>query len=322
MEQHTEADLQNLEQEAWNLKKRFLETVAPYRSDLWRYCRKLTGSPWDAEDLVQETLLKALASLGQIWQPVFPKSYLFRIATNTWINQCRRDNRFELSSYDEEWDDSNRSGHISDFEVYESIELLVHRLSPKQAAAILLAEVFHFTAKETADMLATTEGAMKSLLHRARKNLRSMQTNDEKNRESRSVLEREYPMPDRKVIDSIIDAFHKRDPEAMAALFSEYAYNDIVHVGQEFGRETIKKYSVRDTFLHWSGALKAFFRMLWDRPVVIVLIDTNQGWQLKSVIYLETLDCSIVYKKEYYFCEDLLLEAAKELDVKLHERGW
>ncbi|MBD3921953.1 RNA polymerase sigma factor [Paenibacillus sp. PR3] len=50
----------------------------------------LTKSPWDAEDLMQEAVMKAYAILPQLHQPLQPKAYLFRIASNTWIDQCRR----------------------------------------------------------------------------------------------------------------------------------------------------------------------------------------------------------------------------------------
>lgn len=323
MVQQTDNDLQALAQGAWDLKKRFLEFIEPYRTDLWRYCRSLTGCPWDAEDLVQETLLKALSSLGQIWQPLFPKSYLFRIATNTWINQCRRNQRIQFTVFEEELGHADQAEEQNRFAVYESIEWLVRKLPPKQACTVLLIEVFRFTSKETAEMLGSTEGAVKALLHRARKNLESWQQNgmSESDANSVSAQKGESPMINQQVIDRMIETFHQRDPDAMAMLFAENAHNDIVHVGQEYGRETIRKYSIRDTFDHWTSELKAHFQVLWGRPVLIVLIDTATGWQLKSILYLETEGDSIVYKKEYYFCEDLLDEAAKELNVAVHDRG-
>ncbi|MCK9907264.1 RNA polymerase sigma factor, partial [Frankia sp. Cpl3] len=66
----------------------FLTVIEPHRAALWKYCRYLTGSPWDGEDLFQQTLLKAYAALSQMWQPVVPKTYLFRIASHTWIDHC------------------------------------------------------------------------------------------------------------------------------------------------------------------------------------------------------------------------------------------
>lgn len=44
--------------EVRSLRRRFLEVLEPHRADLYRFCRGLTGSPWDAEDLAQESLLR------------------------------------------------------------------------------------------------------------------------------------------------------------------------------------------------------------------------------------------------------------------------
>jgi RNA polymerase sigma factor (sigma-70 family) len=72
------------------IRKQFEAMVAAHRPALWRYCHRLTGSAWDAEDLAQETLAKAFARLAYFWQPLEGKAYLFRIATNTWIDSHRR----------------------------------------------------------------------------------------------------------------------------------------------------------------------------------------------------------------------------------------
>jgi RNA polymerase sigma-70 factor, ECF subfamily len=73
------------------LGHRFVERTEPLRPGLHRYCRSLTGSVWDAEDLVQDTLLRAFAKLGEIRQEIAsPKAYLLRIASNLWIDRVRR----------------------------------------------------------------------------------------------------------------------------------------------------------------------------------------------------------------------------------------
>jgi RNA polymerase sigma-70 factor (ECF subfamily) len=75
-------------QQSWH---RFLQRTESLRPDLHRYCRSLTGSVWDAEDLVQDTLLRGFAKLGEFSNPIDnPKAYLFRIATNLWVDRFRR----------------------------------------------------------------------------------------------------------------------------------------------------------------------------------------------------------------------------------------
>ena|SRR5690606_31254446 len=72
----------------------FLETYQPLRGELYRYCRHLTQSPWDAEDLVQDTLARAFVTLGQMGDPPpNPRAWLFRVASNLWIDRLRRARR-------------------------------------------------------------------------------------------------------------------------------------------------------------------------------------------------------------------------------------
>src|SRR3954462_9592697 len=72
--------------------RRFSQTFEPVRPELYRYCRHLTRSPWDAEDLAQDTLARALVTLATQLQPEIenPRSWLFRVATNLYIDRTRR----------------------------------------------------------------------------------------------------------------------------------------------------------------------------------------------------------------------------------------
>jgi RNA polymerase sigma-70 factor (ECF subfamily) len=73
---------------AWH---RYIDLLAPLRPALHGYCRRLAGNVWDAEDLVQDTLLRAFGTFGCVHVPVDnPRPYLLRIATNLWIDTMRR----------------------------------------------------------------------------------------------------------------------------------------------------------------------------------------------------------------------------------------
>ncbi|WP_067840620.1 RNA polymerase sigma factor [Amphibacillus sediminis] len=306
-------ELQDLEREAWQLKKQFLKVIEPYRTELWRYCHYLTNSPWDAEDLAQETLMKAFASLGQIWQPLKPKNYLFRIATNTWINQYRKKKIEEIAWHD---DMTDQAASIK-FDVTESIETLVHNLPLRQVVVIILIDVFDFTAKETAELISSTEGAVKAALHRARYKLQS-------------ISKATPPIPDNPikqatdtdslVINAFVNAFNARNPNAMAALLDENAYHDIIHVGQELGKDIIQKYSITDEFKDPTIEQQhAEVRKLWGRTVVAILIKQNDELQLNDIIYLKTEQDRIVFFSHYYFCQDFLEEAANAFNIPVQK---
>src|ERR1700743_347701 len=84
----TSNELAGSVQSSWT---QFLGTFEPLRTDLYRYCRHLTRSPGYAEDLAQDTLARAFVTLGQMGQaPPNPRAWLFRVASNLWIDQLRR----------------------------------------------------------------------------------------------------------------------------------------------------------------------------------------------------------------------------------------
>ena len=66
--------------------RNYLDSLAQYRPDLHRYCRRLTGNVWDGEDLMQDTLVRVFSMLGKIDANLEnPRAYLIRTATNLWI---------------------------------------------------------------------------------------------------------------------------------------------------------------------------------------------------------------------------------------------
>src|SRR5689334_4472536 len=82
-----EAALASVLRSSWH---GFLDTYEPLRSDLYRYCRHLTRSPWDAEDLAQDAMARAFVTLGQMGEPPpNPRAWLFRVASNLWLDHLR-----------------------------------------------------------------------------------------------------------------------------------------------------------------------------------------------------------------------------------------
>src|SRR5512147_3244234 len=81
-------DLNGTLRAAW---QRFSLEYEPLRPELYRYCRHLTRSPWDAEDMAQETLARAFVALGRMTEPPHsPRAWLFRVASNLWLNRVRQ----------------------------------------------------------------------------------------------------------------------------------------------------------------------------------------------------------------------------------------
>ncbi|UOK64896.1 RNA polymerase sigma factor [Paenibacillus sp. OVF10] len=139
---------------------------------LYAYCLSLTKSVPETEDLVQETCLKVLSSrvvgTSGMNKDINWEAYLIRIARNSWIDILRQRERLaykldSLKPFLHEMEEERR------FEELESaVQLLVNALPPWQRVIYVLRELMGYKAAETAEMLDTTEGAVKAALSRAR----------------------------------------------------------------------------------------------------------------------------------------------------------
>lgn len=316
--------LQMIEQ-VRKLHHQFDALIEPLRDDLWRYCHYVTGSPWDGEDLFQETLIKAYGMLHQRWHPTNTKSYLFRMATNTWIDHCRKQ-KIELGELDEAQVEGEAD--VDSLELEEAIDSVVSMLPPRQAAAFILMDVFHFKGEEVASMLNTTPKGVYASAARARHTLKkrsnyttqSDQTSDSvhsgnvNNRESVYSHQRSHPMSSdkRKVIDAYLTAFNSGDVEGLIDLYSDYAHNETTPGFQEYSKQEMRSGSMQSGML---GAVVAEEKLLWGRPAIVTLAKTDEGLQLHDVQYHIVENGKIVRHKSYFFCKQFMLAAAKELNV-------
>lgn len=165
----------------------FAEQAMPLMGSLYSGALRMTRNPADAEDLVQETYLKAYRAFGSFQEGTNLKAWLYRILTNTFINTYRaKKRRPDESDLDEVEDlylyrrlggleavEAGRSAedelldHVTDVEVKQAIESL-----PEQfRVAVLLADVEGFSYKEIAEILDIPIGTVMSRLHRGRKGL-------------------------------------------------------------------------------------------------------------------------------------------------------
>jgi RNA polymerase sigma-70 factor (ECF subfamily) len=207
----------------------FLETLEPLRPDLYRYCRHLARSPWDAEDLAQDTLARAFVTLGQMGAaPPNPRAWLFRVASNLWIDRVRRARREEPLVRDVR-DASEATDPRS---AREAAGTLLGRLSPHERAAVVLKDVLDLSLEEIAEALSTTVGAVKTALHRARGKLVEPLPD-----------ERSAPAP--AVLDAFCEAFNAGDIDRVTALLLDNASVEVVGATTQYGPE-----AARRTVLH------------------------------------------------------------------------
>jgi RNA polymerase sigma-70 factor (ECF subfamily) len=165
---------------------RFERDVSPFLQSLYGGALRMTRNPTDAEDLVQESMLKAFAAFDSFTEGTNLKAWLFRILTNTYINQYRKKQRAPLQTSADELTDGqlNEVGEnlglrsaeaeamakLADGEIVDALAALPDDFR----MAVYLVDIEGFSYKEAAEIMDTPVGTVMSRLSRGRKQLREL----------------------------------------------------------------------------------------------------------------------------------------------------
>jgi len=155
-------------------RKAFSRLTEPYRRELISYCYRLTGTPTEAEDMVQEAFLRAYRALDGFEGRASLRAWLYRIAHNLCLNHVQRRppvwQSLEELDAQETASDAEEAGQERE-NVRLGFVALIQSLPPKQRAALVLRDVLGWSAEETARILETTVPSVKNALARARQTL-------------------------------------------------------------------------------------------------------------------------------------------------------
>jgi len=151
----------------------YVELIEPHRDELRAHCYRLLGSAEDAEDAVQEALVRAWRALPRFEGRGSLRGWLYRIATNASVDAARARAR-TVPTAAEELDAHERVG--GDHERSEAVRgtlAMVRELLPRRQATVLVARAgLGFSARDTAELLGMSEAAVNSAVQRARRRLR------------------------------------------------------------------------------------------------------------------------------------------------------
>jgi RNA polymerase sigma-70 factor (ECF subfamily) len=174
---------------AGDVRALFEEQALQYMDQLYAAAMRMTKNPSDAADLVQETFVKAYTAFGQFQQGTNLKAWLYRIQTNTFINNYRKNQRNPYQGTIDDLEDwqlgsaqsvtqstSTRSAeveaidHLPDSAVKDALQSIPEDFR----LAVYFADVEGFSYQEIADIMKTPVGTVMSRLHRGRRLLRGL----------------------------------------------------------------------------------------------------------------------------------------------------
>ena len=202
-----------------------------HRSELTAYCYRMLGSPFDAEDAVQDTLVRAWRNIGRFEGRAALRSWLYKIATNVCLDMLkagkRRARPMDLGPAQEPlFENLNVPAEVTWIEPmpdpaeaaveHETIRLAfvaaLQHLPPRQRAVLILCEVLRWQATEAAELLDTSVASVNSALQRARATLADA-----------NVREADTKDVDAELLERYVAAFEAYDIDKLTDLLREDA---------------------------------------------------------------------------------------------------
>lgn len=274
-------------------QQQFLALVAHIRPELHRYCTRMTGSPTDGEDVVQDTLARAYYELPQMAEIPPLRPWLFRIAHNRAIDHHRRESYRQADPLEAANEVPADPALAPDEQLAreQAVRAAVGSflaLPPSQRACVILKDVLEHSLEDIAQELQMSVAAVKAALHRGRATLR-----DRVDRAAPAAIE---PNP---ALAAYARMFNAQDWDGIRALLADDVRLDLVGRRQLRGRKQVQTYF--GNYAQIAGWRMAPAR-LWGRDVLAVF----EGEALQPRYFIElawTAEGRLAEIRDYRYVE-------------------
>lgn len=282
----------------------FDEACAALRPDLHRFCTRMTGSPCEGEDVVQEAMVTAFRRKDELREGASLRAWLFRIAHNRCIDLLRArrphdpldDDAFDEDAAMDDAIDRKRR-------VERALVAIAAELPPKERACVVLKDLLDWSLEETAEVTSSNVGAVKAALHRARAKIEAAG--------DRRPEPRLLPPRERAIVERYLEAFNRRDWDAVRALLTEDAQLDVVHRTKGPMRES--RYFTNYSGLAWKWRLS--LARVDGKEAVVHFREVDGRWKPHAVVQIEVAGDAVARVRDFVHV-DYLLDGSEVVEVE------
>ena len=262
------------------------------RPRLHRYCARMTGSVIDGEDLVQETLLKAMQAAPGTGPITNPEGWLFRIAHRAALDFLRRRAREQARESNEDPDMvAEVRNPIDDRQSVAASLGTFMRLPVAQRSSVILSDVLGHSLQETSEIVDGSVPAVKAALQRGRERLRALAAEPE-DTSAPALGEVE-----RQRLKTYVERFNAHDFDAVRAMLAEDVQFEIVNRMRRDGKDALPYFNNYAARPHWR--LLAGF--VDGRPAVLVFDGDDPDQQVKYFVLIEWAGDKVIGIRDFVY---------------------
>ena len=269
------------------------QLLGELRPRLHRYCARMIGSVIDGEDVVQETMLKAMEAAPAAEPIINPEGWLFRIAHNAALDLLRRRAREETRQSNEDLDMiAAVRNPIEDRQIAAASLRTFMRLPVAQRSSVILSDVLGHSLQEICEIAGASVPSVKAALQRGRARLRILAT------ETDDVPVPALAEPEQTRLKTYVERFNAHDFDAVRAMLAEDVRLELVNRVRLEGKKNVAPYfSNYATRPHWR-----FIAGFVDScPAMLVYDADDPDQRLKYFVLLDWAGEKIVGIRDFVF---------------------